>query len=387
MRCRHCASVVPPGMHFCGMCGRSLASSGPGSERERRRVSVVFVDLMGFSTLTHGLDPEVLRDLADEVLTVVAGVVDDYDGYVDAFRGDGLIAVFGAPHSHADDPFRAVVAAAAALRAIEAIGTNRGLDLRGRAGVTTGMVVAGSVGSGRVREYTVMGSVVNLASRLETAARAGQVLVGRDTYEATRHRLSYTRVDGPAPRRLPDGHQRLRLRRPTANDSTTRTSGCRSSAAKPSSPRSAPRSTACATARPGRAAVAGGRGRGGQDPSRAGVRESLRSRRHLRVVAQHDPQRRSRQRRAGLGFAGRAGPRRACQRRRAHALAAGTRKALQRLLPDDARWQRLVLGTIGLVPPPTWTRLGTPCGRPGRCSPGATCSSPYARERPGNGPC
>ena len=182
-------------MRYCGMCGLALATRPVSGERERRRVSVVFVDLMGFSTLTHGLDPEELRDLADEVLTVVAGVVEDYDGYVDAFRGDGLSAVFGAPHSHPDDPYRAVVAASASLRAIERIGDERGLDLHGRAGVTTGMVVAGAVGSGRVREYTVMGSVVNLASRLEGAARAGSVLVGYDTYEATRHRLTYARVD------------------------------------------------------------------------------------------------------------------------------------------------------------------------------------------------
>ena len=99
------------------MCGRAFASA---VERERRRASVLFVDLTGFSGLTHDLDPEDLRDLADQVLTAVAAVVEDYDGYVDAFRGDGLIAVFGAPHSHPDDPYRAVVAAEAGLQAISA---------------------------------------------------------------------------------------------------------------------------------------------------------------------------------------------------------------------------------------------------------------------------
>ena len=194
MRCVGCGSANVSGMRFCGMCGRPLAQSS--GERERRRVSVIFVDLMGFSTLTHDLDPEELRDLADEVLTVVAGVVEDYDGYVDSFRGDGLIAVFGAPHSHPDDPYRAVVVAAASLRAIEGIGDARGLDLRGRAGVGTGMVIAGSVGSGRVREYTVMGSTVNLTSRLEAAAGAGEVWVSEETYQASRHRLSFERIDG-----------------------------------------------------------------------------------------------------------------------------------------------------------------------------------------------
>jgi class 3 adenylate cyclase len=176
-------------MRYCGMCGRAFTAGA--AERERRRVSVVFVDLTGFSTLTHGLDPEELRDLADHVLTEVAGVIENYDGHVDAFRGDGLIALFGAPHSHPDDPYRAVVAAEASLHAIERVGRARGVDLRGRAGVTTGVVIAGAVGSGRVREYTVMGSTVNLASRLENAAGPGEVWVGAETYEATRHQLTF----------------------------------------------------------------------------------------------------------------------------------------------------------------------------------------------------
>ncbi len=154
-------------------------------------MSVVFVDLTGFSTITHGLDPEELRDLADEVLTDVAGVVEDYDGYVDAFRGDGLMAVFGAPHSHPDDPYRAVVAAEASLRAIERVGAAQGVDLKGRAGVATGTVIAGAIGTGRVREYTVMGSTVNLASRLEHAAGPGEVWTAEETYQTSRHRLTF----------------------------------------------------------------------------------------------------------------------------------------------------------------------------------------------------
>jgi class 3 adenylate cyclase len=178
-------------MRFCGRCGTALQRS---TVRERRSVSVVFVDLCGFSTLTREFDPEVLRDLADQVLTIVAGIIEDYDGYVDAFQGDGLIALFGAPHSHPDDPHRAVQAAAAGLKAIENIGKSRGYPLRGRAGVNTGIVIAGSVGSGRVREYTVMGSAVNLAARLESAATDGEVWVGPETFEATRQRMVYETV-------------------------------------------------------------------------------------------------------------------------------------------------------------------------------------------------
>ncbi len=178
-------------MRFCGRCGRPLEKP---MSRERRDVSIVFIDLCGFTSLTRGFDPEKLRDLADQVLTVVAGIIEDYDGYVDAFQGDGLIALFGAPHSHHDDPHRAVYAAAAGLKAIEAIGERKGYTLKGRAGVNTGTVIAGAVGSGRMREYTVMGSAVNLAARLEEAASPGEVWVGPETFEATRHGMNYETV-------------------------------------------------------------------------------------------------------------------------------------------------------------------------------------------------
>lgn len=192
--CPSCGYANPGGMRFCGMCGHKLTHEAV--VRERRRVSCVFIDMAGFSTLTRDLDPEEMRDLADEVLTLVAGVIEAYDGYVDALRGDGLMALFGAPHSHPDDPQRAVLAAAAGLAAIEEVGVERGLPLKGRAGVNTGVVIAGAVGSGRVRNYTVMGSAVNLASRLEQAAAPGEVWVGPETYRATRHRMLYERT-GP----------------------------------------------------------------------------------------------------------------------------------------------------------------------------------------------
>ena len=191
------------------MCGRPLDRTS--GSRERRRVSVVFVDIAAFSDLTRDQDPEELRDLADEVLTVVAGVIEDYDGYVDAFRGDGLIALFGAPHSHPDDPERAVRAAAASLRAIERVGAGRGTPLRGRAGVNTGVVIAGAIGSGRVRDYTVMGSAVNLAARLEAAALPGQVWVGPETFRAVRHRLSFETTDELALLGFPDVRRAYQL--------------------------------------------------------------------------------------------------------------------------------------------------------------------------------
>ena len=125
------------------------------------------------------------------MLSVVAGIIEEYDGYIDAFQGDGLIALFGAPNAHPNDPERAVLAAAEGLRAIEAMGRSKGYPLKGRAGVNTGLVIAGNLGSGKIKDYTVMGSAVNLAARLEAAATPGEVWVGPETYRATRHSLRY----------------------------------------------------------------------------------------------------------------------------------------------------------------------------------------------------
>ena len=355
MRCIHCSTANPDGMRYCGMCGRQLLPPSGSGERERRRVSVVFVDLMGFSTLTHGLDPEDLRDLADEVLTVVAGVVEDYDGHVDAFRGDGLIAVFGAPHSHADDPYRAVVAAAAALRAIEASGRSRNLDLHGRAGVTTGVVVAGSVGSGRVREYTVMGSVVNLASRLESAARPGQVLVSRDTYEATRHRLSFERVGDlhlPGFPTVTSAYAFVAAREHDADP-------YRSLPFVGRREELAALATALTRVREqGRAEqvwvvgdVGAGKNRLLQEFTRRADPTSTQAvwlgSRHAEVGAEAEPD--------WPALATQVLGVRANDDERSRLLQA--RSMVERYLPDEARWQRLLLGSLGLVPNPTWTRL------------------------------
>ncbi len=194
MICASCGTANPAGMRYCGMCGVRLGRQS--AARERRRVTMLFVDMADFSALTRDLDPEDLRDLADEVLTVITGVVEAHDGYVDALKGDGLLALFGAPRSHPDDALRAVLAAAASLSAVEAVGKARGLPLAARAGLNTGSVIAGPVGSGRVRSYTVMGSAVNLAARLEEVAEPGQVWVGPETYHTTRNRLHY-RSTGP----------------------------------------------------------------------------------------------------------------------------------------------------------------------------------------------
>lgn len=326
------------------MCGRAFASA---VERERRRASVLFVDLTGFSGLTHDLDPEDLRDLADQVLTAVAAVVEDYDGYVDAFRGDGLIAVFGAPHSHPDDPYRAVVAAEAGLQAIERVGRDRGAHLRGRAGVTTGVVIAGSVGSGRVREYTVMGSVVNLASRLEHAAGPGEVWVCEETFRATRHRLAFEPVEQVVLPGFPNVSTAHRLVCRPARDPDPY-------AHVPFVGRERELATlhgwldgVADTSRPRVAWVLGEAG-GGKTRLLREFATSAASARVVWLRADADD---------GFGwpqvarqvFAADAGDDRPLGER--------VRAALHDLLPDEPRWHQLILASLSLAPEPTWRRL------------------------------
>ncbi|MBW6455916.1 MAG: AAA family ATPase [Trueperaceae bacterium] len=354
MQCAACGTANPIGMRFCGMCGASLA--GP-VERERRRVSVVFVDLMGFSTLTHDLDPEDLRDLADQVLTSVAAAVEAYDGYVDAFRGDGLIAVFGAPNSHPDDPYRAVVAAEAGLKAIERVGRDRGVDLRGRAGVTTGVVIAGAVGSGRIREYTVMGSVVNLASRLENAAGPGEVWTGDETYRATRHRLTFEPVVGVALPGFPNVTTAYRLKAHQTRDGDPYGHlpfvGRRAELAQLAS-------RLAAVAHEQRPRVVWLLGEAGSGKSRL-LREFA-ARAHAAAGGGAPPPTRvvwlPADGHAGIAWRSVAGQvfaiadaEDACDR------AERVRGELQRLIPGEPRWHRLVLASLGLVPNPTWRRL------------------------------
>jgi class 3 adenylate cyclase len=192
LSCALCGGGLVEGARYCHACGREAVGA---IERELRHVSAMFVDMVGFSALTHALDPEPLRDLADLVLTEVAAVVEAHDGHVDAFRGDGVIALFGATVTHADDPSRAVRAAAEALEAIRRVGRARGVDTTGRAGVATGRAVVGFVGSGSIRPHTAMGSTVNLASRLENAAGAGEVWVDDATYRATHHGIAFERIE------------------------------------------------------------------------------------------------------------------------------------------------------------------------------------------------
>jgi len=152
---------------------------------DRRQVSTLFADVRGYTALAAEHPPETTLDLLNRYLTVVSDAVEVHGGTVADFLGDGVIACFGAPVVRADDPERAVRSALAMQDAVMRlqIPTLPGVRLHLGIGITTGEVIAGNVGSERRMHYTVVGDPVNVASRLQTAAGPGQILVDERTHE------------------------------------------------------------------------------------------------------------------------------------------------------------------------------------------------------------
>jgi adenylate cyclase len=158
---------------------------------DRRPVTVLFADLSGFTTLGERLDPEEIRALQGELFEEMASVIKRYDGFVEKFVGDAVMAVFGAPTAHEDDPERALHAALAMHERVAALSgrweRRLGVPLRLHVGVHTGPVVAGSLGTTANAAYAVTGDTVNTAARLQGAATPGHTLVSAATHALARH--------------------------------------------------------------------------------------------------------------------------------------------------------------------------------------------------------
>jgi class 3 adenylate cyclase/tetratricopeptide (TPR) repeat protein len=156
---------------------------------ERRVVTVLFADLVGFTGFSEGRDPEAVKNLVDVCFQRLARDIDAYGGQVDKVMGDAVIALFGAPVAHEDDAERAVRAALQMQHSLAEYAAETGVPVRLRIGVNTGEVLVGAIRAGA--DYTAMGDVVNTASRLETTAQPGQVLVGPGTHAATKDVVRY----------------------------------------------------------------------------------------------------------------------------------------------------------------------------------------------------
>jgi class 3 adenylate cyclase/tetratricopeptide (TPR) repeat protein len=190
--CSSCGQENPAGAKFCNECGAQLLERPPVLE-ERKVVSVLFCDLVGFTASSEAADPEDVR--ARRIRPYHARLRQEIErcgGTVEKFVGDAVMAVFGAPVAHEDDAERAVRAGLGILEAIGQLNdSDPGLDLKVRVGINTGEAVVALAASPELGESLVTGDVVNTANRIESAAPVGGVAVGEQTYRTTSHIFEY----------------------------------------------------------------------------------------------------------------------------------------------------------------------------------------------------
>ena len=212
-RCPACQSPNPPGNRFCHQCGGALdvvattampstafpspraytpkhladkiLTSASALQGERKLVTVLFVDVSGFTSLSERLDPEDVHALMRRAFDLMLAEVHANEGTVNQFLGDGIMALFGAPIAHEDHARRAVRAALGISRALDAYQaelTSRGITFRARQGLNTGLVVVGSIGGDLRMDYTAVGDTTNVAARLQQAGEPGRVTISESTH-------------------------------------------------------------------------------------------------------------------------------------------------------------------------------------------------------------
>src|SRR5437870_4056619 len=216
--CPSCQASNPPGQKFCGECGAALAGkpasvevaparppdrfASPESytpkhlaekiltsrgaiEGERKIVTVMFSDVSGFTAMSEKLDPEEVHSIMDRAFEVILGAVHRYEGTINQFLGDGVMALFGAPIAHEDHAQRALSAALAIQNGLkplaEEVKRTHGIEFRMRMGINTGPVVVGAIGRDLRMDYTAVGDTTNLAARLLAIAQPGQIVTSRRT--------------------------------------------------------------------------------------------------------------------------------------------------------------------------------------------------------------
>jgi class 3 adenylate cyclase/tetratricopeptide (TPR) repeat protein len=214
--CSHCNASNPPQFRFCGECGNALEElqapppidySKPKSytpkfladkilttrssiEGERKFVTVLFADAANFTSMSEKLDPEEVHQIMDGCFRILMDEIHKYEGTINQFTGDGVMALFGAPVAHEDHAQRACYATLSIQNALadygEKLKKERGIDFKMRIGLNSGPVVVGSIGDDLRMDYTAIGDTINLASRMETTAKPGTILSSGHTYKLVR---------------------------------------------------------------------------------------------------------------------------------------------------------------------------------------------------------
>jgi predicted ATPase/class 3 adenylate cyclase len=236
MKCRKCGAEVPYGDRFCGKCGAPLDTAAEPAPREqpapapagvnmqermlrdlhakmpssmvtkfmqgsrelygqRREVTVLIVEIANFVSIAHKTDSETVYIAVDEIIHLLADVVYKYEGTIDKYSGNGLVALFGLPLNHENDPERAVRAALEMLYSIDQLHDylieRYNNEYAIQVGINTGSVIAGAVNGEQHLEYTVIGDTVHLATHLQRGAQAGSIMVSFSTYQRTRPIIDY----------------------------------------------------------------------------------------------------------------------------------------------------------------------------------------------------
>ncbi len=191
MKCAKCQFENLDGAKFCNECGHRLAEGleaeklAPETEGERKQVTVLFSDLSGYTAMSEKLDPEELKEIMSRIFGEISRIVTKYEGFIEKFIGDAVVALFGVPKAHEDDPIRAIRAAREIHELVEGLGPQLGQKtdqpLRMHTGIDTGLVVTGEVDPEK-GTHGVSGETLNLASRLSGLAQPGEIMIGSVTY-------------------------------------------------------------------------------------------------------------------------------------------------------------------------------------------------------------
>lgn len=214
--CPRCGKAVLPSARFCDDCGTSI--SGPGDdtlvdlarprtytprflvdkilstrsaiEGERKLITVLFADVVNYTSIAEKLDPEEVHTIMDACFKLLMRQVHRFEGTITQFTGDGAMALFGAPVAHENHAQRGCYAALSIQDAVrsfaEKLRNEQQVDFRMRVGINSGLVIVGSIGDDLHMDYTALGDTTNLASRLEAMAPPGSILVSKDTYKLAR---------------------------------------------------------------------------------------------------------------------------------------------------------------------------------------------------------
>ena len=193
--CLQCGQENPDRARFCWSCGAALADQTSRGPEERKIVSILFVDLVGFTASSDRADPEDVRATLRPYHARLKQEIEHFGGTVEKFIGDAVMAVFGAPIAHEDDAERAVRAALKILEAIEDLNAVEGVQLAVRAGVASGEAVVSLDARPEMGEGIATGDVVNTAARLQQTAPVGSVVVGESTFRATRDVILYEELE------------------------------------------------------------------------------------------------------------------------------------------------------------------------------------------------